>query len=696
MAAYRCRNGILRCGEPLYQYVRPDKRIVNSYAETTSVDATRSSWPIGNYIYQKYRYQLDFLVVDEAHRFKSDSNRGFAFSALINASKKQLFLSGTFFDGKASGLFHLLYRSNPRFAKQYSDKAKRGTKRHRGHYVPSVREYVKRYGINAITETTVKEVSATSGQSKVNITSKESAGFMPELHEWILPNMVFLQATDMPHQLPSYNDKIEVVEMTGEMEKEYEQFEASIREKLRDSLTRGSKALLFTLQKLLEWTDAPHRETIIEHPHDKVQKTNGEIVPIVIASARSVFDKVGESPKDIAILNNIIQDIADGRKSILLLEQTMKRDLRGEWVELLAQHGIQAFTVGNSSAAGRKKHIMREMKKGGQVLITHAKSIEVGVDLVQFSRLHVMQHNNSTQTMMQVKKRIHRIGQLEECEATYYVYSETFQVPHLRMNASKIAASDGFYGNLPKPNSMAARYANSSIDTSMQMARMLIDGDDTSGESITNIYNQLNEEVVSGSQMLDGASLADMFDDLDSSGVDSVIGSEQLVYSTTEDETDPQLLDEVMDALLVDFSGVDNVISSEQLVELDLFDKYKNATRPEEMQTGIEAGHNHIRTMLKRDAAEAYAIWWRENWILSEKPNAKMSKQQLRVLKQLNNKTISFKCRWSRIETWNSQLGKLAKRYRKYANVTKRRNQRTPVVESSPVVVSSWKQVSLF
>ena len=182
---------------------------------------------------------------------------------------------------------------------------------------------------------------------------------------------------------------------------------------------------------------------------------------------------------------------------------------------------------------------------------------------------------------------------------------------------------------------------------------------------------------------------------VDFSGVDSVIGSEQLVYSTTEDETDPQLLDEVMDAL-VDFSGVDNVISSEQLVELDLFDKYKNATRPEEMQTGIEAGHNHIRTMLKRDAAEAYAIWWRENWILSEKPNAKMSKQQLRVLKQLNNKTISFKCRWSRIETWNSQLGKLAKRYRKYANVTKRRNQRTPVVESSPVVVSSWKQVSLF
>jgi len=77
-----------------------------------------------------YYCRLDLCLIDEQHQYKgSDSDQGYAMHHLALASQKIVGLTGTIYGGKASSIFHLLYRISPEMTALYTDADGNGRRR---------------------------------------------------------------------------------------------------------------------------------------------------------------------------------------------------------------------------------------------------------------------------------------------------------------------------------------------------------------------------------------------------------------------------------------------------------------------------------------------------------------------------------------------------------------------------------------
>ena len=98
--------------------------------------------PLAGYIKHRARGRLDLLIVDEVHQYKGiDSDQGYAMHHLAQAAQKVVGLTGTVYGGKASSIFHLLYRLSPEMTGAYTAGQATGRRRIRH------RDWVSAYGI---------------------------------------------------------------------------------------------------------------------------------------------------------------------------------------------------------------------------------------------------------------------------------------------------------------------------------------------------------------------------------------------------------------------------------------------------------------------------------------------------------------------------------------------------------------------
>ena len=140
-------------------------------------------WPLARYIRQHHAGKIDLLIADEAHQFKGmSSDQGYAFQDLVVASKKTLAMTGTIFGGKASSLFHLLYRLSPEVRRAFTDTERMGKRRVRW------QEWGERYGIKQESETaTIEEESGKlTARSRSNVRVKELPGASPAMLPWLI------------------------------------------------------------------------------------------------------------------------------------------------------------------------------------------------------------------------------------------------------------------------------------------------------------------------------------------------------------------------------------------------------------------------------------------------------------------------------------------------------------------------------
>ncbi|MCP5011792.1 MAG: DEAD/DEAH box helicase family protein, partial [Aestuariibacter sp.] len=98
--------------------------------------------PLAGYIKKVTRGRLDLCLVDEQHQYKGDdSDQGYAMHHLALAARKIVGLTGTIYGGKASSIFHLLYRMSPEMAATYTNLDANGRRRIRS------QDWVASYGI---------------------------------------------------------------------------------------------------------------------------------------------------------------------------------------------------------------------------------------------------------------------------------------------------------------------------------------------------------------------------------------------------------------------------------------------------------------------------------------------------------------------------------------------------------------------
>ncbi|MCC6602212.1 MAG: hypothetical protein IT327_03320 [Anaerolineae bacterium] len=436
--------------------------------------------PLASYIKKRARGRLDLLLVDEVHQYKGfDSDQGYAMHHLAQAARKVVALTGTIYGGKASSLFHLLFRLAPEMGRAYIDPDATGQRRLR------TRDWVSAYGIlQQIETTTLDEDGRQTANSRSSVRLKELPGGSPAMLPWLLNRSVFLSLGDMGFPLPEYTEIPIAVPMAAEQADLYESLKEQLKEELKERLVRGDKSLLAGyLYALLFWPDSPRRAKVVACPR------SGEVVASVSGLPE---DFVG--PKEEQIIELCQQEKAQGRRVLLLCQQTDTLDIQPEWKAMLEAAGLKAAIL-RAAPNKREEWVEKQVKAGVDVIITHPRKVETGIDLLDFPAIVWMAIDYSVYTVLQASRRSWRIGQTKPVKVYFFAYEETIQEDALRLVAAKVAAALRVNGDTVEDDSLAELDDLSSGDLVAMLARIITGDVQIEAQSLQQAFAEANASL---------------------------------------------------------------------------------------------------------------------------------------------------------------------------------------------------------
>lgn len=430
------------CGEPLWQ---ADPKGPRRYA-------------LGHYVAEKLPGFFDLLVIDEAHEMKAGgSAQGIAAGALAQAIPHTLALTGTLFGGYASNLHFLLQRFSPAIRSSYG--------------YGDEQRFVAHYGI---LERTSREDADGGEDGRVSkrrktVMVRERPGLSPALLPHLLFNTVFMRLTDVATALPPYHEEIEILRMAEEQRQVHRAFKAQLATEVQRQLACGSKKLLGAyLQSLLHHPDTPWREEAV-YTTDKVG------TPCLVAAAEAL-DGTVVYPKEQRLIDLAKEEKRGGRRLMVFVQGTERRDITGRLSSLLERNGLRVAVLKSHTVQAKKREawVVKEVDKGLDVLICHPRIVQTGLDLIAFPTLVFYQTEYSVYTLRQASRRSWRIGQDRPVKVVHLAYEETLQTQALSLVAKKAQASLALEGELVEGGLVSM----AEDDLMLSLAKALIAGDD--------------------------------------------------------------------------------------------------------------------------------------------------------------------------------------------------------------------------
>jgi hypothetical protein len=326
---------------------------------------------------------------------------------------------------------------------------------------------------------------------------------------WLLNRSVFLSLRDMGFPLPDYTEIPVPIAMAPEQANRYEDLKEQLKEELKERLVRGDKSLLAGyLYALLFWPDSPRRAKVVTCPR------TGEVVASIPALHQEFI-----SPKEEAIIERCLAEKADGRRVLLFCLQTDTLDIQPEWKEMLEAVGLKAAIL-RASPSKREKWVEKQVKAGVDVIITHPRKVETGIDLLDFPSLKWMATDYSVYTVLQASRRSWRIGQTQPVDVRFYAYEGTIQEDALHLVAAKVAAALRVNGDVVGGDTLA-------------------DLDDlTSGDLVATLA-----KIVIGETRIEAHSLQQAFAEANASlrQADTIIGEYSIIDDGEDEEPEPTL-----------------------------------------------------------------------------------------------------------------------------------------------------------
>ena len=326
---------------------------------------------LGHYIAKRLPDYFDLFVIDECHELKAGgSAQGIAAGALAAAIPRTLALTGTLFGGYSSSLFYLLQRFSPAIREHYGYKEEG--------------RFVEHFGV---LERTTREDSGNGEDGRVSkrrrtTTVRERPGLSPALLPHLLWNTVFLKLTDVATALPPYVEEIEILRMADEQRDLHRAFKSDLAAEVQRQLACGSKKLLGAyLQSLLHHPDTPWRE-------EAVYTTDKNGVPYLVAAADALDDSV-VYPKEQRLIDIAREEKRKGRRMMVFVQGTDKRDITGRLSGLLEREGLKTAVLKSHTVQAKKREawVAKEVEKGVDVLICHPRIVQTGLDLIAFPTL---------------------------------------------------------------------------------------------------------------------------------------------------------------------------------------------------------------------------------------------------------------------------------------------------------------------
>jgi hypothetical protein len=394
-----------KCLEPLYQF-----------APITAKGTRR--WPLAAYIRDRYARRYT-LVVDEAHQHAAgETDQARAVHQIITGARKVLVMTGTLYGGRASSIFHLLYRLDPAFRRAYK--------------VTDCATFVAHHGLF---ETVYKEDERTSiyGYRKGNSGGRirEIPGMSPAMIPLLLPYTVFVKLRDLRLELPAYTEEVRLVEPDPRVLAAVSKFQGELRGLIREH----PRALGAYLQACLGYPDRPdQREDVYDVDEDGGR---GSLLASVGAIKGSLW------PKDEALVELAREEHAAGRRVLVFFAQTQRRDARPRVRAALEAAGLRVVQLDSSVDPDKREGWMAaQCRAGFDVMLTNGKLVETGLDLIFANTIVQYGVEYSINTLRQSIRRSWRLGQRLPVRVVFLAYRGTMQATATDLIARKMRAAE--------------------------------------------------------------------------------------------------------------------------------------------------------------------------------------------------------------------------------------------------------------
>ncbi|MFM8319743.1 MAG: DUF6094 domain-containing protein, partial [Chloroflexota bacterium] len=281
-------------------------------------------------IQKHYRGFFKLLISDEMHKSQAGtSDVGVADQRLMISIRYSVALTGTLFGGTASSLFYLLYRRVPEIRQLYR------------YY--DVRRWVENYGYLEEEYTQEEPLDTNRGVytnvRRMNVKPRELPGISPAIIRFLLPITLFANITDLGYDLPPLYEDVITLDMDPAQKERYETANAAILEEgVEYCLKRFNDHGWVGGWFLNNWygPSSSFRDEVFDYQSKKIPES---------AIRHEMLSAVGEGewlPKERRLAEIVKENLQDGRKTLVFIEQTGTRDIRERLVQALATLAPQA------------------------------------------------------------------------------------------------------------------------------------------------------------------------------------------------------------------------------------------------------------------------------------------------------------------------------------------------------------------
>jgi len=420
---------------------------------------------------------FDYTICDEIHQLAGDTAQGNALGTLASCTDRIVGLTGTLLGGYADDLFNTLFRLEAARMKEHGYEW--GT--------TGRSSFTQDYGV---LETITKIEPAENRCSKAKTTSmvRRKPGASPLLFgEFLMQLCAFVFLEDISGELPPYEESYVSVPMDALMMSAYRDLEDAIRKALKEH--RGNRSVLSTmLNTLLLYPDHPYSlGTLYGTEFDPELKRN---VRFVIAETRDLPEEQLYS-KERKLIEEIRKELAEGRRCQVFAVYTQKHDVTARLQRILTNEGIRTTVLRASvDTSKREAWYARQIKEGVQVVISHPKLVETGLDLLDFPTIIFYESGYSLHTLRQASRRSWRIGQRRPVRVKFLCYEGTMQTACLRLMGKKLLVALTMEGKFAGEG---LQNIDEDDDMLSAMARELVERNGI-GESADSVWKALSAE----------------------------------------------------------------------------------------------------------------------------------------------------------------------------------------------------------
>ena len=420
---------------------------------------------------------FDYTVCDEIHQLAGDTAQGNALGTLSSCTDRIVGLTGTLLGGYADDLFNTLFRLEAGSMKEHGYEW--GT--------TGRSSFTQDYGVLE-TITKVEPADNRCSKAKTTSTVRRKPGASPLLFgEFLMQLCAFVFLEDISGELPPYEETYLSVPMDPLMMAAYRELEDDIRKTLKEH--RGNRSVLSTmLNTLLLYPDHPYGlGTLYGKEFDQELKRN---VRFVIAETRDLPEDQLYS-KERKLIEEIRKELSEGRRCQVFAVYTQKHDVTARLQRILTNEGIRTAVLRASvDTSKREAWYARQVKEGVEVVISHPKLVETGLDLLDFPTIIFYESGYSLHTLRQASRRSWRIGQRRLVRVKFLCYEGTMQTACLRLMGKKLLVALTMEGKFAGEG---LQNIDEDDDMLSAMARELVERNGI-GESADSVWKALSAE----------------------------------------------------------------------------------------------------------------------------------------------------------------------------------------------------------